>query len=99
PYLLWLLQLEPALLAVNSVPPGGGVPPERVIEGIVVFTTGIPLVMLPWILFVLFFASRFPKKPASEVPPQHSAIRVALAAFCVGLALMGMILVGATLSG
>ena len=99
PYIRWLLQLEPALLAVTSVPPGGGVPPERVIEGIVVFTTGIPLVMLPWILFVLFFASRFPKKPASEAPPQHSAIRVALAAFCVGLALMGMILVGATLSG
>ena len=67
PSLLWLASIDPDLISRRAVPPGSGLSAARSLQGALVFITGIPLVFLPWIAFVLFFAWRFPKTPPS--PP------------------------------
>ena len=58
---LWLATIDPDLVGRRTMPPGSGLSAERSLQGALVFLTGIPLVFLPWIAFVLFFAWRFPK--------------------------------------
>ena len=61
PFLLWLANLDPDLISRRAAPPGSGLSAALSLQGALVFITGIPLVFLPWIAFVLFFAWRFPK--------------------------------------
>ena len=61
PFLLWLANLDPDLISRRAVPRGNGLSAALSLEGALVFVTGIPLVFLPWIAFVLFFAWRFPE--------------------------------------
>ncbi len=100
PFLLWLATIDPDLIGRRAVPPGSGLSAERSLQGAVVFLTGIPLVFLPWIAFVLFFAWRFPKAPLSSAAlTQAMAIRVASLTAIATLALMAALLLFAIASG
>jgi hypothetical protein len=99
PFLWWLAATDPDLLARRAVPPGSSLLLHHWLQGAVVFLTGIPLVFLPWIAFVVLFSWRFPN--AAPSPPAFAetpAIRLAGLTAIVTLALMaGLLLVaGAT---
>jgi hypothetical protein len=100
PFALWLATVDPDLVGRRTVPPGSGLSAERSLHGALVFITGIPLVFLPWIAFVLFFAWRFQKTPPS--PPalsQAVAIRLASLTAVATLALMAALLLVAFATG
>ena len=64
PFGLWLATIDPDLVGRRTMPPGGALSLDQALQGVAAFLTGIPLVFLPWIAFVLFFAWRFPKAPS-----------------------------------
>jgi hypothetical protein len=99
PFALWLTHFDFDLLTSRSVPPGPGVPPERALEGAVVFITGIPLVLMPWILIVLAFAMRFPRRHPPQAVSQEGVVRLAFTTAALTLALMAVILIATTMSG
>jgi len=100
PFLLWLANLDPDLISRRAVPPGSGLSAALSLEGALVFITGIPLVFLPWIAFVLFFAWRFPKAPPSPPAlPQAVAIRLAGLTAITMLAVMAALLLFAMATG
>ena len=101
PFGLWLATIDPDLVGRRTVPPGRALSLDQALQGLAAFLTGIPLVFLPWIAFVLFFAWRFPKPPPS--PPamlsQAVAIRLASLTAIVTLALMAALLLSAFATG
>lgn len=97
PYALWLAKIDPELVAARFVP-SGHIPLERTLQGAFVFITGIPLVFLPWILFVLAFAKRF-QRQNSEAGSQPDAIRLALLTAAIGVVLMAAIFIAVMLGG
>jgi Dolichyl-phosphate-mannose-protein mannosyltransferase len=85
--------LDPDLVGRRTVPPGSGLSAERSLHGALVFITGIPLVFLPWIAFVLLFAWRFSKTPPSPPAPSHVvAIRLAYLTAIATLVLAALLL-------
>ena len=99
PFALWLATIDPDLVGRRTVPPGSGLSAERSLHGALVFITGIPLVFLPWIAFVLFFAWRFPKTPPPPTLPQAVAIRLASLTALATLVLMTALLLVAFATG
>ena len=99
PFLLWLANLDPDLISRRAVPRGNGLSAALSLEGALVFVTGIPLVFLPWIAFVLFFAWRFPKIPSPPARPQAVAIRLAVLTAITTLAIMAALLLFAMATG
>ena len=100
PFLLWLANLDPDLISRRAVPSGSGLSAALSLQGALVFITGIPLVFLPWIAFVLFFAWRFPKTPPSPPAlPQAVAIRLASLTAMTMLAVMAALLLFAMATG
>ena len=100
PFLLWLANLDPDLISRRAAPPGSGLSAALSLQGALVFITGIPLVFLPWIAFVLFFAWRFPKAPPSPPAlPQAVAIRLAGLTAITMLAVMAALLLFAMATG
>jgi hypothetical protein len=82
------------------VPSGRALSLDQALQGVAALVTGIPLVFLPWIAFVLFFAWRFPKKPPSPPTPSHAvAIRLASLTAIVTLGLMAALLLAAFATG
>ena len=93
PFALWLATINPDLVGRRTVPPGSGLSAERSLHGALVFITGIPLVFLPWIAFVLLFAWRFSKTPPSPPAPSHVvAIRLAYLTAIATLVLAALLL-------
>jgi hypothetical protein len=100
PFLLWLANIDPDLIGRRAVPAGSDLSAARSLQGALVFITGIPLVFLPWIAFVLFFAWRFPKAPpSSPALSQAVAIRLAGLTAIVTLAVMAALLLIAIATG
>jgi 4-amino-4-deoxy-L-arabinose transferase-like glycosyltransferase len=100
PFLLWLDSVDPGLVGSRAVPQGSGLSAARALQGALVFLTGIPLVFLPWIAFVLFFAWRFPKvPPSSPTLPEGVAIRLAGLTAIATLAVMAVLLLVAIATG
>jgi hypothetical protein len=100
PFLLWLANIDPDLIGRRAVPAGSDLSAARSLQGALVFLTGITLVFLPWIAFVLFFAWRFPKAPpSSPALPEVVAIRLAGLTAIMTLAVMAALLLVAILSG
>ncbi len=98
PFVFWLAHIDPELLAARSVPSGQGIPLDRALHGAWIFLTGIPLVLLPWIVFVLAFAKRFQRQRVEPVS-EAAAIRLALLTAGIGVALMAAMIVAVTLGG
>ena len=100
PFLLWLANLDPDLISRRAVPSGSGLSAALSLQGALVFITGIPLVFLPWIAFVLFFAWRFPRTPPStQELSQGVAIRLASLTAMTILALIAALLLVAMATG
>jgi hypothetical protein len=100
PFVLWLDSVDPGLVGSRAVPSGRGLSAERSLQGALVFLTGIPLVFLPWIAFVLFFYWRFPKVPTSSpMLPEGVAIRLAGLTAIATLAVMAVLLLVAIATG
>ena len=100
PFGLWLATIDPDLVGRRTVPPGRALSLDQALQGLAAFLTGIPLVFLPWIAFVLFFAWRFPKRPPSQPALSHAvAIRLASLTAIVTLALMAALLLSAFATG
>lgn len=78
PFALWLATIDPDLVGRRTVPSGRALSLDQALQGVAAFITGIPLVFLPWIAFVLFFAWRFPKTPPSS-PALSQAVAIRLA--------------------
>ena len=98
PFALWLIDMHTGLLAGRAVPAGQAVPVERALQGIFVFVTGIPLVFLPWIAFVAFYAWRNRRTQATSLA-RHDVAKIALLAAGIGVGLMAVVLITATLAG
>jgi 4-amino-4-deoxy-L-arabinose transferase-like glycosyltransferase len=100
PFLLWLDSVDPGLVGSRAAPSESGLSAERSLQGALVFLTGIPLVFLPWIAFVLFFAWRFPKvPPSSPALPEGVAISFAGLTAITTLAVMTVLLLVAIATG
>ena len=100
PFLLWLDSVDPGLVGSRAVPSGSSLSTGRSLQGALVFLTGIPLVFLPWIAFVLFFAWRFPRTPPStQELSQGVAIRLASLTAMTILALIAALLLVAMATG
>jgi hypothetical protein len=100
PFALWLAAIDPDLVGRRTVPSGRALSLDQALQGVAAFVTGIPLVFLPWIAFVLFFAWRFPKSPpSSPALSQAVAIRLASLTAIVSLLLMATLLVFAFATG
>jgi 4-amino-4-deoxy-L-arabinose transferase-like glycosyltransferase len=100
PFALWLATIDPDLIGRRTMPPGRALSLDQALQGVAAFVTGIPLVFLPWIAFVLFFAWRFPKTPpSSPALSQAVAIRLASLAAIMILALMAALLLFAFATG
>jgi len=100
PFALWLAAIDPDLVGRRTVPSGRELSLDQALQGVAAFVTGIPLVFLPWIAFVLFFAWRFPKvAPSSPALSQVVAIRLASVTAVVMLALMAALLLFAFATG
>ena len=99
PFVLWLLDMHVGVLAGRMVPDGQTVPMARALQGMLVFVVGIPIVFLPWIAFVLFYAWRNPRGPETPPMSEQDTIRIALLAAGIGVALMAATLIAATLAG
>jgi 4-amino-4-deoxy-L-arabinose transferase-like glycosyltransferase len=99
PFLFWLDSVDPGLVGSRAVPAGSALSAARSLEGALVFLTGIPLVFLPWIAFVLLFAWRFPKAPSSPEPSLAVAIRLASLTAITTLGLMAALLLFALATG
>ena len=100
PFALWLAMIDPGLAGSRAVPSGSHLSAERSWQGALVFVTGVPLVFLPWVAFVLFFGWRFPKTPpSSPAPAQAAAIRIAGLTAIVTLALIAALLLVALVTG
>jgi 4-amino-4-deoxy-L-arabinose transferase-like glycosyltransferase len=100
PFALWLAAIDPDLIGRRTVPSGRELSLDQALQGVAAFVTGIPLVFLPWIAFVLFFAWRFPKAPpSSPALSQAVAIRLASLTAIVTLALMAALLLFALGTG
>jgi 4-amino-4-deoxy-L-arabinose transferase-like glycosyltransferase len=100
PFALWLAAIDPDLVGRRTVPSGRELSLDQALQGVAAFVTGIPLVFLPWIAFVLFFAWRFPKPPpSSPALSQAVAIRLASLTAVVTLVLMAALLLFAFATG
>jgi 4-amino-4-deoxy-L-arabinose transferase-like glycosyltransferase len=100
PFGLWLATIDPDLVGRRTMPPGRALSLDQALQGLAAFLTGIPLVFLPWIALVLFFAWRFPKRPPSPPVLSHAvAIRLASLTAIVTLALMAALLLSAFATG
>jgi 4-amino-4-deoxy-L-arabinose transferase-like glycosyltransferase len=100
PFGLWLATIDPDLVGRRTMPPGRALSLDQALQGVAAFVTGIPLVFLPWIAFVLFFAWRFPKTPpSSPALSQAVAIRLASLTAVMILALMAALLLFAFATG
>jgi 4-amino-4-deoxy-L-arabinose transferase-like glycosyltransferase len=100
PFVVWLASIDPDLIGRRAVPPGSGLSAARSLRGALVFITGIPLVFLPWVAFLLFFAWRFPKaSPSQPALPQAVAIRLAGLPAITMLAVMAALLLFAMATG
>jgi hypothetical protein len=99
PFMLWLFGMQSGLLAGRSLPQDQALSAERALQGMTVFVTGIPLVFLPWVLFVLLYARRNRRDQEKAPLMGRDAIRIALLAAGIGVALMAAILIAATVSG
>jgi hypothetical protein len=99
PFALWLAAIDPDLVGRRIVPSGRDLSLDQALQGIAAFVTGIPLVFLPWMAFVLFFAWRFPKRPPPPALSHAVAIRLASLTAVVTLALMAALLLFAFATG
>jgi 4-amino-4-deoxy-L-arabinose transferase-like glycosyltransferase len=100
PFLLWLDSVDLGLASSRAAPSGSGLSRERSLQGALVFVTGIPLVFLPWIAFVLFFSWRFPRTPRSaQELSQGVAIRLAGLTAIATLVIMAVLLIVAIATG
>ena len=100
PFALWLVHVDPDLVGHHTMPSGRELSLAQALEGAAAFVTGIPLVFLPWITFVSFFAWRFPKTPpASSALSQTVAIRLASLTAILTITLMAAIFLASTASG
>jgi hypothetical protein len=100
PFALWLATIDPDLVGRRTVPSGRALSLDQALQGVAAFLTGIPLVFLPWIAFVLFFVWRFPKPPTpSPALSQAVAIRLASLTAIMILALMAALLLFAFATG
>ena len=100
PFAAWLATIDPDLVGRRTIPSGRALSLDQALEGVAAFVTGIPLVFLPWIAFVLFFAWRFPKAPPLSAMLSHAvAIRLASVTAIVTLALMTALLLSAFATG
>jgi 4-amino-4-deoxy-L-arabinose transferase-like glycosyltransferase len=78
PFALWLANIDPDLIGRRLTPASGSLSAAQWLRAAFVFVTGIPLVFLPWLAFVLFFGWRFPRSSHASPPSrQAAAIRVA----------------------
>ncbi|HEV3241800.1 MAG TPA: hypothetical protein VGY14_00860 [Methyloceanibacter sp.] len=66
PFALWLAHTDPGLVGRLALPSWRDSSLAHMLEGASAFITRIPLVFLPWIVFVLLFAWRFPKTPTTS---------------------------------
>lgn len=100
PFALWLATIDPDLVGRRAMPPGRDLSLDQALEGVAAFVAGIPLVFLPWIAFVLFFAWRFQKMPPSPPALSHVvAIRLASLTAIATLVLMAALLLVAFATG
>ncbi len=99
PFALWLAHVDLDLLVSRTMPSGNGLSRAQALKGAVVFIISLPLVFLPWIAVVLFFAWRFPDTPRSPALFEGTAIRLASLTAITILFLMAAILAAATMSG
>ena len=100
PFALWIAAIDPDIIGRRTVPSGRDLSLDQALQGVAAFVTGIPLVFLPWIAFVLFFAWRFPKRPPTPPALSHAvAIRLASLTALVTLALMAALLLSAFATG
>jgi 4-amino-4-deoxy-L-arabinose transferase-like glycosyltransferase len=99
PFVLWLFDMQGGVLAGRSLPQDQALSTERALQGMAVFLTGIPLVFLPWILFVLLYARRNRQDPGTRPLTAGDAIRIALLTAGIGVVLMAAMLIAATVSG
>jgi 4-amino-4-deoxy-L-arabinose transferase-like glycosyltransferase len=97
PFALWLAAIDPNIVGRRTVPSGRDLSLDQALQGIAAFVTGIPLVFLPWIAFVLFFAWRFPKTPPALSQPV--AIRLASLTAIMILVLIAALLLFAFATG
>jgi hypothetical protein len=100
PFALWLANIDPDLIGRRLTPASGSLSAAQWLRAAFVFVTGIPLVFLPWLAFVLFFGWRFPRSSHASPPSrQAAAIRVAGATAIAILLLVAALLLIAMASG
>ena len=78
PFAVWLAYLDRGLIGGRALPQGREFSATQMLDGAVAFLTGIPLVFLPWIAFVIFFAWRFPR-PQPELSTLSKSVAIRLA--------------------
>jgi hypothetical protein len=99
PFALWIWHLDPGLIASRIFPSESGLSLNQKLDGAIAFVTSIPLVFLPWIAFVIFFAWRFPEMPSGSLAlSQAVAVRLASLTALIFLALMAVLLMATTAS-
>jgi len=100
PFALWIGHFDPSLIASGFLPPRVELSLEQKLDGAIAFVTSIPLVLLPWIVFVVFFAWRCPQTPSKSLAlSQAVAIRLASITALIFLAVMAVVLMANTASG
>jgi 4-amino-4-deoxy-L-arabinose transferase-like glycosyltransferase len=100
PFALWLANIDPDLIGRRLTPASGSLSAAQWLRAAFVFVTGIPLVFLPWLAFVLFFGWRFPRSSHASPPSrQAAAIRVAGATAIAILLVVAALLLIAMASG
>jgi Dolichyl-phosphate-mannose-protein mannosyltransferase len=97
PFVVWLANLDSGLLFSRAAPSSQSVNFQQAQRGAFVFLTGIPLVFLPWIVFVLGFATRFQTQGGKG--GSNAATRIALITACVGPLLMALSILAVTFGG
>src|SRR6476659_4452924 len=99
PFAAWVATIDPDLVGRRTIPSGRALSLDQALEGVAAFVTGVPLVFLPWIAFVLFFAWRFPKTPpGSPTLPQAAAISLASLTAIMTVTLMAAVFIASLAS-